>query len=182
MIITPRSDFSLEDIRTCGSHGKSTDRFIPSRKSSTIRTKMDFVEGSHRQNPKNIVLSKFKCKILGLSENDKSLRYSSAEENPNSTIPEFISDKYYESVQSKHRSKFLMHRHWKMTFILVCWTGHTAICFVWALLQWCMFGHLTHAKSLNCVKCTARLLRWHVPITQIRWQWRPTQASSSFMT
>jgi hypothetical protein len=104
MIISPRSEFALEDIRTCDSHGKSTDRFIPSRKSSTIRTKMDFIEGSHRQNPKNIVLSKFKCKILGLSENDKSLRYSSTEENPNTTIPEFISDKYYESVQSQQRT------------------------------------------------------------------------------
>lgn len=95
LVIKPSADFALDNPEHSRSHSKSIDRFIPSRKSSNISNRINFVEGSTSQDSKNMMLSKFKNKILGLSSNSNSLKYSTQTENETPTIPDFIVDRYY---------------------------------------------------------------------------------------
>lgn len=93
------AEFTLEQPESA-TRSPSIDRFIPSRKSSNISNKMHFSESICREESKSILLSKFKSRILGLD--GKTLKFSNeAENSPN--IPEFLSDKFYETVQSQQR-------------------------------------------------------------------------------
>jgi hypothetical protein len=95
LVVGPTADWSLDNPERDRSHSKSIDRFIPSRKSSNISNKINFVECSTSQDNKNMMLAKFKNKILGLGANCNSLKYSTENENQATSIPDFIVDRYY---------------------------------------------------------------------------------------